>query len=146
MDTPFFEHAANHTGHEVKPIPPVYDPQLVIDAIYDVTLNPKPEVVVGRRGKVGKLVSKIAPVTMEKQMAHRTHKAMIESSPWSTDSPGNLFAPMHSGSGIRGGWSRSSTGGKIANTLMSLGLSAAAGWGLWKWSQQAQASRRPQAA
>ena len=27
METPFFEHAANYTGHEATPIPPVYDPQ-----------------------------------------------------------------------------------------------------------------------
>lgn len=146
MDTPFFEHAANHTGHPVKPIPPVYDPQLVIDAIYDVTLNPKPEVIVGNRGKVGAVVSKVAPRTMEKQMAHRSHKAMMESGEWSSDSPGNLFAPMLSGTGVRGGWTGSSAVSKVANTLASLGVSAAAGWGLWKWSQQTQRRRRPQAA
>jgi short-subunit dehydrogenase len=146
MDTPFFEHAANHTGHAVRPIPPVYDPQLVIDAIYEITLNPKPEAVVGSRGKVGAVVGKVAPRVMEKQMAHRTHSAMMENNEWASDSPGNLFAPMLSGAGVRGGWTGKSTGGKVANTLVSLGVSAAAGWGLWKWSQQESSRRRPRAA
>ena len=33
METPFFAHAANYTGHEATPIPPVYDPQVAVDAI-----------------------------------------------------------------------------------------------------------------
>jgi hypothetical protein len=31
MDTPFFEHAGNYTGHQVEPIPPSYDPENVIE-------------------------------------------------------------------------------------------------------------------
>lgn len=26
FDTPWFDHAANYTGHALQPIPPVYDP------------------------------------------------------------------------------------------------------------------------
>ena len=33
FDTPFFEHAAQYTGHEASPIPPTYDPKEVVDTI-----------------------------------------------------------------------------------------------------------------
>ncbi|MBS0190660.1 MAG: SDR family NAD(P)-dependent oxidoreductase [Phycisphaerales bacterium] len=36
MDTPFFEHAANYSGHETVPPEPLYDPQEVVDAIFDL--------------------------------------------------------------------------------------------------------------
>jgi len=104
MDTPFFEHAANHTGRPVRPMPPVYDPKLVIDAIYKAALKPKPEIVVGRRGKVGKAVKRIAPRLMQKKMARRADKAMMQQQERASDSPGNVFAPSLTGIGVRGGW------------------------------------------
>jgi NAD(P)-dependent dehydrogenase (short-subunit alcohol dehydrogenase family) len=33
FDTPFFEHAAQYTGHQASPIPPTYDPSEVADTI-----------------------------------------------------------------------------------------------------------------
>jgi short-subunit dehydrogenase len=71
MDTPFFEHAANHTGRPVQPIPPVYDPKLVVEAIYNVALKPRDEVVIGSRGKMGRAMKRIAPSLMKTQMAKR---------------------------------------------------------------------------
>jgi short-subunit dehydrogenase len=106
MDTPFFQHAANHTGRPVRPMPPVYDPKLVIDAIYKAALKPKAEIVVGRRGKVGKAAKRIAPRLMERQMATRAHKAMMQQQERASDSPGNLFVPSLTGTGVRGGWRR----------------------------------------
>jgi short-subunit dehydrogenase len=32
-DTPFFDHAANYTGHEVRPPKPLHDPQNVVETI-----------------------------------------------------------------------------------------------------------------
>jgi hypothetical protein len=41
MDTPFFDHAANYTGHETEPIPPLYDPHKVIDVIVRLATGPQ---------------------------------------------------------------------------------------------------------
>lgn len=127
MDTPFFEHAANHTGRPVRPIPPVYDPKLVIEAVYKAALKPRPEVVVGRRGKIGSAVKRMAPQFMEKQMAHRTQKSMMQQSETARDSSGNLFTPSPFGTGVRGGWRRRSLIQRSASTLgMTVALTAAA--------------------
>src|SRR5207237_2667667 len=42
-DTPFFDHAANYTGHEVQAPSPLHDPQNVVDAIVGLARNPKDE-------------------------------------------------------------------------------------------------------
>jgi short-subunit dehydrogenase len=127
MDTPFFEHAANHTGRPVRPMPPVYDPKLVVKAIYKAALKPKVEVVVGRRGKVGKAVKRMAPRLMEKQMGRRAHKAMMQQPERASDSPGNLFSASPSGTGVRGGWRRRSRLKKsVATAAAVMPLAAAA--------------------
>jgi hypothetical protein len=33
MDTPFYANAGNHTGHEIRPVPPVFNPASVAIAI-----------------------------------------------------------------------------------------------------------------
>jgi len=53
MDTPFFEHAADYTGHKVVPIPPVFEPQQVVDALVSLASDPKDEVAVGGASGTG---------------------------------------------------------------------------------------------
>lgn len=146
MDTPFFEHAANHTGHPVVPIPPVYDPQLVVDAIFEVATSPKDEVVVGGRGKAGKLLSRIAPGLMETQMAKKAHQSMMEQQETEPPSSGNLFAPLEHGSDVRGGWKRASLGTRLLKTAISAGIPAFLGYAIWSRTQQQNQARQPQAA
>ena len=50
-DTPFFEHAANHTGKPVVPTPPVYAPERTIQTIVNLATNPQDEVMVGGYAK-----------------------------------------------------------------------------------------------
>jgi short-subunit dehydrogenase len=124
MDTPFFQHAANHTGRPVQPMPPVYDPELVVKKIVELAVRPRPEVVVGRRGKVGKAAARFVPRAMEKQMATRAHKAMMQRNEWAPESSGNLFAPVEYGTEVRGGWRKSSVLSRVIKTGLGIGLSA----------------------
>ena len=145
MDTPFFEHAANHTGRRVQPIPPVYDPKLVVDAVYKLVLQPRDEVVVGGRGKVGSAAKRIAPRLLEKQMARRTQKAMIQRVERAPDSSGNVFAPIESGTGVRGGWRGRPFAGRLLPTLAATATAAAA-WLVWNSARTgAEQVRQPAA-
>ncbi|PYP92790.1 MAG: short chain dehydrogenase [Candidatus Angelobacter sp. Gp1-AA117] len=145
MDTPFFQHAANHTGKPVAPIPPVYDPQEVIDAIYEVALNPKDEVIVGSRGKVGRAVRRVAPRLMEHQMATRSHKAYMEREGTAPETSGNLFDEVDFGNDVRGGWRKGSTAGSVIKTAAVLGIPALIAFALrgniWR-GQQSQGRTR----
>lgn len=117
IDTPFFEHAANHTGRPVKPIPPVYDPKKVVDAIYHVAVMPQDEVMVGTMGKVAKTLGKIAPKTVEHMMARNTHKTQMEQNEREADSEGNVFEPVASGRKMHGGWNNGGKTKKIASVV-----------------------------
>ncbi len=115
MDTPFFEHAANHSGKPVQPIPPVYDPQKVVDVIYQMALEPQDEVIVGASGKLGSLAERFAPALMEKQMGKQAHKAQMKQKEFAPDKSGSVLKPMKSGTDVRGGWQDKSNGaGKMA--------------------------------
>jgi short-subunit dehydrogenase len=102
FDTPFFEHAANHTGKPVAAIPPVYDPKEVIDTIFQMSVSPEDEVIVGTMGKVSGLAQRLSPKLVEKQMAKQTHKAQMEQEESAADSSGSLFRPMKSGRQVYG--------------------------------------------
>ena len=47
MDTHFFEHAANYTGHKSVPIPPVFEPDEVVNTLVSLATDPRDEITVG---------------------------------------------------------------------------------------------------
>jgi short-subunit dehydrogenase len=120
-DTPFFEHAANHTGKPVRPTPPVYDPQRTIDTIVDLASNPQDEVTVGTYAKAGSVMAKLAPGLMERKMAKQVHKRHFSQKENARDSSGSLFKPMQSGDDVRGGWLERESG----NTAVRIAAAAA---------------------
>jgi len=108
FDTPFFEHAANHTGKPVKPIGSVYDPKEVIETIFDMSNNPEDEVVVGTEGKLSSIAQRLSPKLVEKQMAKQTQKAQMGQKESARDSSGSLFRPMKGGKNAYSGWTDAS--------------------------------------
>ncbi len=103
MDTPFFDHAANYSGHEAAPIPPLYDPQKVVDTIVRLATEPQDEVIVGNAGKVFNLAHHLMPGLVEGLMARQTHKEQMENSPPAPMTHGSLHRPMELGDEVAGG-------------------------------------------
>jgi short-subunit dehydrogenase len=69
-DTPFFDHAANYTAHEAVPLPPLNDPEKVVDVIVELALNPEDEVVVGSGGRMMLAAHQWVPGLIESYMAN----------------------------------------------------------------------------
>ena len=65
IDTPIAQHAANHEGGEAQIPPPVYDPQLVADAILDCAQHPRREITVGGMGRAQVLFAEHFPALFE---------------------------------------------------------------------------------
>ncbi|SFP69070.1 SDR family oxidoreductase [Sphingomonas rubra] len=62
IDTPIGQHAENHgSDGEAQIPPPIYDPQLVADAILDCAVHPRAEVTVGGGGRAQVLFSQHFP-------------------------------------------------------------------------------------
>jgi short-subunit dehydrogenase len=65
VDTPYKEHARNYTGHPATNPPPVYDPQLVADAILHAAENPVREITVGGAGRLIAFIGQLVPSAAE---------------------------------------------------------------------------------
>ncbi len=103
MDTPFFEHTANYTGHKPVPIPPVYSPQEVADAILALAVKPQDEVSVGTAAVAAVFGHHVARLLTEAAMGKETHLAIEKAEP-APDTEGGLYSPVPEGTGIGGGW------------------------------------------
>lgn len=101
MDTPFFEHAANYTGHEATPIPPVFDPMRTVEAIVKLVNDPQDEVVVGPGGTAMTTVHAVAPGMTEKLLGKETHVVQTKAPP-TAPTAGSLHEPQSDCAGIHG--------------------------------------------
>jgi short-subunit dehydrogenase len=106
MDTPFFEHAAQHTGHEATPIPPVYDADKVVDVIVRLATDPEDEVSVGPAGKFMTFAHQLAPDLVEAMMRRQTHKAEFKDAKAAEGTSGAVKEPKASGTAVGGGWGK----------------------------------------
>ena len=61
IDTPFSDHAGNYMDAAAKVPPPVYDPELVADAVLHAAQTPTREITVGGGGKLMTLLAHLAP-------------------------------------------------------------------------------------
>jgi short-subunit dehydrogenase len=101
-DTPFFDHAANRMGKEPQPIPPLYDPQGVIDTLVDLIANPRDEVIVGASGNVMNIMHNLFPGLVEGMMGKETHHTQ-EQAPAQEDAAASVHEPISEGQAVRGG-------------------------------------------
>jgi len=103
IDTPFFQHAANHTGRPVKAMPPVYSAERVARTIVHCAQAPRREVYVGNAGRMLGYQYKVAPRFTEWLAALMTDQGHLGHEP-AEDTSGNLFAPMDDPNRVDGGW------------------------------------------
>jgi short-subunit dehydrogenase len=106
MDTPFFEHAAHHTGHEATPIPPVYDADKVVDVIVRLATDPEDEVSVGPAGKFMTFAHQLAPGLVKAMMRRQTQKAEFKDAKPAEDTSGAVKEPLVTGTAVGGGWGK----------------------------------------
>ncbi|HEX2199991.1 MAG TPA: SDR family oxidoreductase [Burkholderiales bacterium] len=102
-DTPFFDHAANYTGHEVQAPKPLHDPENVVETLVRLARDPRDKEVVGKDGTVKILMKKLAPHAEERMAARYIHRLLMEKSPPAADSPGAVRTPMREGTGVSAG-------------------------------------------
>jgi len=110
VDTPLFQHAANFTGRAIKPMPPVYKPDSVVEAAIQCMVKPKREIYVGGVGAVVSAVRTIVPGLAERMMARQVDKSHFKDEE-DEDKEGLLFKHGSGPYSVEGGW-----GGKNAGS------------------------------
>ncbi|MGC4894157.1 SDR family oxidoreductase [Micromonospora sp. DT31] len=68
VDTPFFRHAANHTGRKLTPPPPVYPPEMVAETIVRLLRRPRREAYAGGAARLIGLQWRLAPALAERAL------------------------------------------------------------------------------
>ena len=93
INTPFFDHARSRMAENPQPIPPVYEPSAVAEAIVFAAEHPRREIVVGAAGKVMAMMQRISPSFTDRYMllGGQMFKQQKDDKP--NDRRDNLFTP-----------------------------------------------------
>ncbi|CCG04195.1 SDR family oxidoreductase [Blastococcus saxobsidens] len=122
IDTPIFRHAANYTGREIKPVPPVSSPTRAARAVVRCAEHPRREVTVGQLHHVASWGHGLLPRTYSELAPLAMRLVALGKEPASHDD-GNLFTPQPDLDGVRGGWRN-----RLARAAVGAGgVAAAAG-------------------
>jgi short-subunit dehydrogenase len=101
VDTPWWTHAANYTGHEPRMMA-MDDPQIVIDAIVRACTDPEEEMPVGLTAKASNLSHLLFPDLTERLSANIADREVKKAWP-APNTTGSIYEPMAEGAGIGGG-------------------------------------------
>lgn len=101
VDTPWWVHAANYTGHKPR-MAMMDDPQLVVDAIVEACLDPKEEQPVGWKAKASDLSHHLLPDLTERLSAN-VAKSESDKADLQPDTQGALHTPSSNGLKVHGG-------------------------------------------
>ncbi|MEV7632243.1 SDR family NAD(P)-dependent oxidoreductase [Microbacterium sp. NPDC089318] len=128
VDTPIYQHAANFTGREVRPVPPVSSPARVARAIRRAPRRRRFTTFVGRTQKAALLVHHFAPGVHRRAAGWlMQHVELHGRSPQVTT--GNVLHPTGSAEPVTGGWRASGIRLLLTAAAAMLVLSAAGSHG-----------------
>jgi NAD(P)-dependent dehydrogenase (short-subunit alcohol dehydrogenase family) len=100
IDTPLFDKAKSYMGVEPQPVPPVYAPEVVAEAIVHCAQHPTRDIITGGMGKLLSVANDF-PRLADKYMERTTFESQKTDKP-AGDRPNNLYAPMVRDGGERG--------------------------------------------
>ncbi|MFD6953211.1 short-chain dehydrogenase [Nocardiopsis sp. TSRI0078] len=127
IDTPLFQHAANHTGRKAVAMPPVYSPERVGRTIVDLVRLPMRETVVGPAGRGFVMQSKFTPGLVERMMAAQVERSHLSRKEPAPATSGNLFEPEPGPGDTHGGWygKRRTAVRRVALAALATGVTVA---------------------
>ena len=101
IDTPWWIHAANHTGHQPR-MAAMDDPGLVADAMVKACTDPKEEMPVGAKARASSMSHHPFPGLTERMSANIADREVERAGPLPPTS-GSIHEPMEEGRGVEGG-------------------------------------------
>lgn len=105
IDTPVYASAANHSGREVGPPPPVYRPERVAATIIGQLRRPRRQVVSGGLlGRLFVLQHTLAPRLTENLLAREVDLTLTRTDPPVPATSGTLYEPAPGPTPPTGGW------------------------------------------
>lgn len=103
LDTPGIQHAANYTGKQLRPAPPVYDPTRVAMAIVKLADHPRSETMIGSISILLRLSYGLFP-WITRSIAGSVIKSYLKQADNIAKTDGNVFNEVPYGNAVHGGW------------------------------------------
>jgi NAD(P)-dependent dehydrogenase (short-subunit alcohol dehydrogenase family) len=103
IDTPFFAHAANHTGRALAPPPPIYPAETAARTIVGMIRRPRREAYAGGAARLLGLQWRLLPGVAEWMLAQYARYAQFRPDP-AASTTGNVFGESLDDASIAGGW------------------------------------------
>jgi short-subunit dehydrogenase len=103
VDTPIPLHAANYTGRELRPPPPVMDPESIAEQVVGLAARPRRALHIGLHHAVVPAYA-VAPETTGRIMGRLGAFFLLHSGREAAATNGAIFTPMSGTTGMRIGW------------------------------------------
>ena len=108
INTPLFRHARSKVGVKPMPIPPVYEPRVVAEAIARVAEKPVRQVVVGGAGKAMVTGQRLSPTLLDRYMTWRRQMITQQLTQEPDDGVDNFDRPLPGRGSAEGDFGRKS--------------------------------------
>ncbi len=102
INTPLFDHARSKLGVKPQPIPPIYEPRVVAEAILFAAEHPRREIVVGGGGKLLTVMERISPALLDWYMLQNGRAFKQQQTDQPDNGQDNLYQPMAGTGGTTG--------------------------------------------
>jgi NAD(P)-dependent dehydrogenase (short-subunit alcohol dehydrogenase family) len=102
VNTPQFSWCENHMPYEAQPVPPIFEPEIIANAIFRVAHHPKREVYLGWPSVKAVLGQKLMPGYVDRYLARHGFTDQYTNEPRAANRPRNLFSPVRGDHGARG--------------------------------------------
>ncbi|HEX9918078.1 MAG TPA: SDR family oxidoreductase [Pyrinomonadaceae bacterium] len=109
INTPYYNHARSRMTVEPRAMFPVYEPDLVAEAILYAAAHPVRDIVVGDGGKVLTLLQRVSPSLLDRLMLANGAAFKLQQRDEPARPGDNLFTPMDEAGAIRGEYTHRST-------------------------------------
>lgn len=118
INTPLFDSARSRLGVMPQPVPPVYQPSVVAEAVVHTITDPQPQMVVGGGGKMMELLHRIAPRSAASLLVR--HGKVVQNQRTDTPDNGtdNLFSPSTGPGAVEGSFGRHAKSTSIYTTAL----------------------------
>ncbi len=94
INTPLFEKARTKIGVLSKPMPPIYDPNVVAEVIVHAAEHPARDLIAGGAGKALLLGQRLSPSLLDAVLLRIGFRTQRTPTPEPAGAPDNLFAPL----------------------------------------------------
>jgi short-subunit dehydrogenase len=120
VNTPFFDHAVSHMGRPSRPMPPVYQPEMVAEAIHLAATTYRREMPVSFTAVLFAWGTRLVPGLVERAIRRLGYSGQLTAQETSAERyDPTLFAPSGRESPIRGAFSEQARSGSAHVYLLS---------------------------